>query len=159
MKPIPDEVVALRAEAAGQADVVTEPGEPGVVEAAGYLVVARNLVRGLGNGICVRAQVPVLTDPEVEALAGAVAELARVYDFANLDPRTAAWLGLGFAAIGIAGPRIAIVQARPRREAPKPEPASVSEPVPVEPPVTPEAVPASPDQEADKDARAFHGPA
>lgn len=146
MKP---EIEALRAEAAGPAAELAAEPETVAAPEAGVVLVARSATRAIGNVICQRCGVPLLNDLEAQAVGDAIADLLRVYDLTNMDPRTAAWLGFGTALFAVSMPRVAMVQSRPRREAPKPEP--VSEPAKAEPEVAP-----APVNDAERDGRAFH---
>jgi hypothetical protein len=125
VKPLPDDVAALRAEAAPPAP---EPVDTVAAPQAGVVIVARNVVTVVGNAVCRRAGVPALTPDETELLGGAVAELVRVYDLAQLDPRAAAWLGFGAAAFAVSAPRLAMIERRSRTEPrPAPEPIKAEE--------------------------------
>jgi hypothetical protein len=120
-------------------------------------LVARGVTMAIGGILCKRFDVPALDEPETEGLSMAIAQLAIVYDLGNMDPRTAAWLGMGMTVMGAAAPRIAIVQAR----APKPRQVDELTPetrAPAPPPPAPAAETVR-DAQQDKDARAFGGSA
>lgn len=138
--PLAAEIDGLRAEAAAvepaPADAGAEPApasEPPPFDRAGMVAMIGQGVAAIGGIVCRRARVTPLEPGEVEAVASALANLAAVYDLGrNLDPRTAAWCGLGLALAGVAA-------RRERLSAPEPAPEPERAPAPVA--AAPAAVP------------------
>ena len=64
--------------------------------------------------ICRRANVTSLTHDEIKDMASAVGVLATLYEIGgNLDPRSAAWLGLGMVTLGVIGNRRPLAPKEP----------------------------------------------
>lgn len=60
-----------------------------------------------GLVVCKMARVPALQLEEEQMLSGAVKGVLDAYDFGqDLDPRTAAWIGLGMAGAAVVVPRL-----------------------------------------------------
>ena len=79
------------------------------------------LVAVVGEILCTRFKVPSLTSEEVAAVGGAGAQVAACYDLTLLDPKTAAWIGLGGATLGVVYPRWQHYQANAAAVAVAPE--------------------------------------
>ncbi len=71
-----------------------------------------------GKYACRRYRVPPLEKSEIELLAEAINNLVEAYDWSIKDPKVAAWLGLGAAAMAVVMPRLAHLEVKQ----PEPEP-------------------------------------
>lgn len=99
---------------AGAAPAGAAPQVVAVDPAALVAPVVALVVQG-SSALCVRVGVSELGEEEGAMLSGALHELARAYDVLaalQLDPRSAAWLGVGSAAFAIAFPRVFEYRAR-----------------------------------------------
>lgn len=140
-----DDVAKLRAEAdsaerSGESPDEAAPGAspPGDQAPPPELVkVTTRLARAVGNMICRRNNVSPLEHDEAEAIGTAIAQLAIVYNIGNMDPKTAAWFGLGIAVVGVALPRMEQAERTIEAKAsPAPPPSSSAEPPPPPPPAS-----------------------
>lgn len=111
---------SLSAETAGQggeapAEETALPETPAApVDRASLVLMVDKAVAALSRPICRRARVTELHPAETEALAGALADLAIVYDLAGrMDPRTAAWFAFGLVFSGIVANRERIGEPAP----------------------------------------------
>lgn len=73
---------------------------------AGLVFLGCQIIDGLGGIVTARAGVAPLTGEEVQRLGQAVATVAAQYDLDKLPPKTAAWIGLGLATMGVVAPRL-----------------------------------------------------
>ena len=115
-----DELDGLAAEV-GVGDpgkVEAEAGKPEALPASEFptpdpvLAQSCNMLVGIvGQILCARFRVSHLTPEEVAAVGGAAAQVAACYDLTLLDPKTAAWIGLGIATAGVVQPRWQTLQA------------------------------------------------
>lgn len=80
-------------------------------EMEGLVTIMQQVLGIIGGAICVRYEVPALTDDELKSLGTASGNVAQFY-MANPTPIQAAWIGLGMVGIGVAMPRVQVVRAR-----------------------------------------------
>jgi hypothetical protein len=99
---------ALAGEDIGAAPIgaASEPGQGSPEHVAALCEFLEPVITGAGGAVCGVLRVPSLTDDEAKRLTAAAANVAKFYDFAQLDPKSAAWIGLGMTAAGIVMPRI-----------------------------------------------------
>ncbi len=107
-----EEVAALRVEAVNddpppfsggkaRAHAAPESSEPDLKPVLyGFVAVG-------GKYACRHYRVPPLEKSEIELLAEAINNLVEAYDWTIKDPKVAAWLGLGAAAMAVVMPRLA----------------------------------------------------
>ena len=97
----------MATEGAGIAtDLGTDPtSAPSAPDRTALVMVGTQLGGALGNLVCRRANVTHLMDHETRALGEAIANVLGQYDLGQMDPRAAAWLGLGMTVLGIAAAR------------------------------------------------------
>ncbi|ARJ65476.1 hypothetical protein WV31_07330 [Magnetospirillum sp. ME-1] len=104
-----DELNTLRAEvaveAAAEVEAAVPAPEPPPVAEEGLVSAMGMMVKGLSGPLCRRANVTGLDDAEAAMMGAAIAQLVTVYDIGPKDPKGAAWMGFGMAAIGILGNR------------------------------------------------------
>ncbi len=87
----------------------------------------QNVAKVVGGVFCKRFGVPGLEPEEVLLAGGALAELVKVYNLAQMDPKTAAWLGVGVVGFALAAPRYEIYEKRRQASpAPKAPPAAAA---------------------------------
>jgi len=114
---------ADQAEHQAEVEALAEPTV--AVDSQGLQMIAFQGVGAIGGITCRMANVSPLEGEEVEALAGCLVALAEVYDFGNMNPKTAAWFSLGVVGVAvIAG----------RKKLPPPEPANDNQVEEVAPP-------------------------
>lgn len=87
------------------------PGAPDAPAAAKeptrqMVLACRMLVSSAGGIVCGRAKVAQLTPDEVAMLSEAAANLAAQYDLERIDPKAAAWIGLGLSVAAVVQPRL-----------------------------------------------------
>jgi len=105
------ELDALAAEAEPEFEAEPGIGHNGAPEAEpaadpGLAIALAMLAALVGNLVCARYRVLPLTDDESRAIGQAAALVAAHYDISGLDPKAAAWIGLGFAVGAAAAPRV-----------------------------------------------------
>lgn len=112
------ELDALALEAEAEPVNVNEPaglpmpaGEEARTEA--LRILAKQMVRAAGSIITRMVKVTDLEAEEVDELTGAIMGVAAFYDTSTLDPKAAAWIGLGMTALGIAQRRRPIIDLTP----------------------------------------------
>lgn len=109
-----EEIDALRRETDAGAPEQGQPQSPPVddvpaddaAKVDAILPIVMQAVETIGAAMCERARVAPLEKPEVLGLSMALARLFVLYDFGNMDPKTAAWLGLGIMSTTIVLPRL-----------------------------------------------------
>ncbi len=104
-----------------------QQSEPFDIDGMAMLLAGSVLI--VGNIICARAKVDMVSDEEAGALGGNVANMLRLYDFKG-NPKVVGWCLLGSTVAAITLPRLGQYQARKTEEAAeqKSEPSNVNAP-------------------------------
>lgn len=113
-------------EAAAELPKTSDPDKTVQVDQAAAKQSMLVLVAVVGSLACKAANVPGLTPEEVNMLTDAAHNVANQYSvIEGMDPKTAAWIGLGTAAAAVALPRIQFQGEAEAEPLPEPTPGDV----------------------------------
>lgn len=108
-----DDLAAEAAPAPAPMEGQGAPTAPAGPDLAAIRLLALQVVRAGGRVACKAARVSALEADEENALADAVANVVQFYDVSALDPKAAAWIGLGLTALGVVSNRVSLAPPPP----------------------------------------------